>query len=260
MYNKKAILGLYNSVSEVKIDQNELLTILPKLYLIINKTKLNEIDIINTIDVLEEIKKNGELNKINPELIDLIIKIVPNDRKDKKVLKDSLYFHNMLKYVVLPYNKSICNQKHDLLIFLSEFEIFIQLAGKMLNRKDLFFLDKYTHELKEVIIKYKESMTIYRQWVINDIILSQMISHFASMFYFNIEDFDEYYDLIIELLARCISNYQEFIDYCCSLGIHKNFTGINVDLIGIELEYITSYDMLKYIYNYLKNNEKVKRK
>ena len=257
MYNKKTILGIYNSVSDEKIDQNELLTILPKLYLIMNKVKMDEIEIIRIIDTLEEIKKLGQLDKISPEIIDLIIRITKKDNID---LDGTLYFSVILKHVLLPYNLNICDKEYNLMVFLSEFEIFIELVSKMLNKKDLMILDKYNHELKEVIMHYKEAMSFYKKYVVNDVILSTMISHFATILYFYLDDYEYNYNLITQITGNIIYNYQAFIDYCCSLGIHKNFTRINSDLSGIELEYIVSNDMLKYLYDNNKELEKKKRK
>lgn len=256
MYNKKTLLKIYNSISDEKLDQNELISILPQLYLILNKTKMDEVEIINIIDILEEIKKNNELDKINPEVIDLIVKITKNDNIN---LEGTLYFSIILKHVLLPYNKNICDKNYNLLMYLSEFEILIELISKMLNKKDMIILDKYNHELKEVVLKYKEAMVIYKKYVLNDVILSTMISHFSSMLYFYLDDYEHDYNLIIEIVYNIISNYQNFIDYCCSLGIHKNFTRIINDFNGIELEYKVSNDMLNYYFNSKKENEKKKR-
>ncbi len=120
MYNKKTILGLYNSVSDEKIDKNELLSILPKLYLIINKVKMDEIEIIRIIDVLEELKQYGQLDRINPEIIDLIVRIT---NKDNINLEGALYFSIILKHVLLPFKQNICDKDYNLMMFLSEFEI-----------------------------------------------------------------------------------------------------------------------------------------
>ena len=260
MYNKKALLNIYNQISDEKLDQKELLTILPKLYLIMNKVKMDEIEIIRIIDVLEEIKKQGQLEKINPELIDLVIRIT---NKDNITLEGTLYFSIILKHVTLPYNLNICDKDYNLMMFLSEFEILLELINKMLNKEDLVILDKYNHELKEVILRYKEVREMYKKHVTKDIILSFFISHFASMLYFKLDDYEYDYDLLIEAVDNIIfdnATYQKFIDYCCSYGLHKNFTRIPDDLTGIELEYIVSNDMLKYIFDWKKQEEKKKRK
>lgn len=257
MYNKKAILGIYNEISDEKLDLNELMTILPKLYLIMNKVKMDEIEIIKIIDTLEEIKKLGQLDKIDPELIDLVIRIT---QKDELNLSGTLYFSDILKHVLLPYKMNVCKENYNLMLYLSEFEIFLELATKMLNRKDIMLLDKYNHELKEIIVKYREAEKIYKKYVRNDVILSTMLSHFATIMYFYIDEFEYDFDLLLEILYNIIDNYQAFIDYCCLFGIHKNFTRISDDLTGIEMEYIVGNDMLKYLFKNKKEREKVKRK
>lgn len=256
MYNRKSIVNMYNNVSDNKIDEEKLCEILPKLYMIVNKIKADEVEVIELIDVLNELKQNKILEKISPEIIDLIIKVTKSNWID---MNDNHYFNIVLKHVLLPFNKDICENDYNLVVFLSDFEIFIELANKLLKNKELEVLDKYNHELKQVIINYKDMQRLYKRYVINDVILNQMTSHFASMLYFNLEEFDYDYDLLIELLEKCILNYQSFIDYCCSLGIHKNFTRINNDIESIEMEYIIGYEMLKFIYNN-KKAEKIKRK
>ena len=256
MYNQKKIIEIYNQISDDKIDKEDLLKILPKLYLIMNKVELDDIDLINIIDVLKEIRNLNLIDMITPEIIDLVNRITKNDKIN---LEGTLYFPVILKHVILPYNKNNCDKDYNLIVFLSEFEILIELINKMLNKKDIDILDKYNHELKEVSLRYKEARKLYDKYVINDVILRAMLSHFATMIYFNLDDYDGDYDLIIEILYNIISSYQEFIDYCCSLGIHKNFTRISNDLSGIEMEYIVSNDMLKHLYN-SKKEEKKKRK
>ena len=255
MYNKNNILSFYNQISEEKLSQREFLIILPKLYMILNKIKIDQFELIDIIDTLKEFKKYNKLDKITSESIDLIRKIACKDIID---LEGTLYFSMILKHTLLPYNLDICDKDYNLMIFLSEFEIFIELISKVANKRDLMLLDKYNPELKEVISKYKDSKRIYNQYVINDVILSEMSSHFASMLYFNLDEFEFDYGLINEIMYRIIENYQYFIDYCCSLDIHKNYTRENIDIKNIEKEYIVSYNMLKYLFENKKG--KIKRK
>ena len=258
MYNKKTILGMYNSINEEKINQQEFLLILPKLYLIINKAKLDEVEILNTIDSLEKIKECGKLDKITPELVDLIIKVTKTNFLS---LEDSLYFSDSIKHILLPYNLNVCDNEYNLMKFLSLFEMIIELASIRLNKKELLLLDKYNHELKEVIVKYKEAWSLYKRCVRNDILLRSMLSHFAVMLYFNSEEFEYNYDLLPIINENIIENYQAFIDYCCSYEIHKKYYRQDQDIaVDLDIEYIVSYDMLKYLYNYLKSDEKIKRK
>ena len=256
MHNKKSIMNIYNLISDDKIDESELLTILPKLYLIMNKVDMDEIEIVRMIDTLREIRNKNRFDSVTPELVDLIIKTTKNDIID---LEDTLYFDVILKNTVLPYNENICDKDYNLMLFLSGFELYLEFINQMLKKKDLVILDKYNHELVEIIKRYKQVQYIYKQCVVNDVILSTMISHFASMLYFNLEEFDYDYDLLTRIVSNIINNYQKFIDYCCSLGLHKNFTRISTDLSGIEKEYSVSYDMMKYLYKNEKN-EKIKRK
>lgn len=255
MYNQKNILYFYNEISDEKLSRNDLLPILPKLYLILNKINIDQIELIEIIDILKEFKMYNKLDSITPEAIDLIKRITCKDIID---LDGTLYFSTILKHLLLPYNLDICKNNYNLVLFLSEFEIFIELITKTINKKDINLLDKYNHELKEIIVQYKECRRIYQQYVINDVILSEMSSHFASMLYFNLDDFDYNYGIIVDIMYNIIDNYKDFIDYCCSLNIHKNYTRICNDIRNIEKEYIVSYNMLKYLYDHRK--EKIKRK
>ena len=253
MHNRKKIIDLYNAVSEEKIDEIELNELMPKLYMIINKTETKEIEIIELIDTLKEIKRKCNYEKITPEIVDLVIKLTKDNKNE---LEDCIYFGMLLKHVILPFDKNICDNDYDFMLFLSEFEIFIELASKYLNNNEMKVLDKYNHELKQIIMNYKDMKKIYNNCVNKDILLNQMMSHFAVILYFNLERFDYDYDLLILLLEKLINNYYEFVDYCYSHGIDKNYNILNNN---IEKEYKISYDMLNYIYNN-KNKEKIKRK
>ena len=256
MYNKKSIIDIYNEISDEKLDEQELLSILPKLYLILNKITLDNVEIVQVIDVLKEFKNLNKLDSINPETIDLIIKIAIID---DFALEGTLYFSLILKYTLLPFNKSIYQENYDSLFLISEFELYLELISKTITKKDLMIMDKYNHDLKEIIIHYKESERIYKKYVVNDILLDMMLSHFATMLYFNLEDFNYDYDILIDILYQIIDNYQGFIDYCCALKLHKNYTRLIVDSEMILKEYKASYDMLKFYYDN-KNKGKIKRK
>lgn len=255
MNNIDKIVNLYNDISDNKLDESEMNFIIPKLNIIIDKVKLDEIEIIKIIDTLIEIKNKELLDKINPEIIDLIIRIT---KKDKIDLSGTLYFSVILKHVILPYNKNICDKDYNILLYLSEFEILIELASKMLNEKDLEILEDYNYELKELIVKYKEAMKKYYDSDENNIVLSTMISHFASLIYFYSNEYYNNYDLLVEIVERILNNYQNFVKYCYDNNLDKNFMGFDSDLRGIEKEYIISNDILKYLHNSEKT--KIKRK
>ena len=257
MNKKNIIFKIYNELSDDVIKEEEINQILPKLYLIMNKVKLDVIEIIETIDVLREINQKNRINQINPEIIDLIIKATS---KDMIILEENLYFPMVLKHLILPFKENICQEDYNIVMFLSEFEIFLDLAKINLNKKDLSILDKYNHELKQIVTNYKECMNIYEKHVKNDVILDEFIAHFATILYFNLDEFNYDYDVLLEILIKIMENYYSFIDYCCSTGIHKNFTRINPSLESVGMEYKISYDMLKLFYDNKNKNTKIKRK
>lgn len=256
MYNSKQIINIYNLISNEELKKEDLVKILPKLYLILNKVELDEIEIVCVIDTLKELEKNEVIDRVTVEIIDLINKILKND---EIILEGTVYFSEILRHTILPFNKNICSKEYNLMLFLSEFEIYIELISQKLKKKELEILDKYNHELTETVKEYKKVENIYKRIVYNDVMLSSMISHFASMLYFNLEEYDYEYGLIEEVFKRIVSNYQEFIDYCCSMGIHRNYTRIQNDISNIELEYIIGNEMLKYVYEN-KEEKKIKRK
>ena len=89
MFNKKKIFDLYNQISDRKLSEDELKCILPKLYLITNKIPMDEVEIIEIIDVLQEIKKYDHMGNITPEIVDLILKITNNNQLS---MENTLYF------------------------------------------------------------------------------------------------------------------------------------------------------------------------
>ena len=88
MYNQNKIISIYNQISGETITKKDLLPILPKLYLILNKVKIDNIEMANIIDVLNEFKKYGQLDKINSESIDLVNLIVGREKEKRKCLNE----------------------------------------------------------------------------------------------------------------------------------------------------------------------------
>ena len=132
MYNQNSIINIYNQISDEMITKKDLLPILPKLYIILNKVRLDNVEITKTIDVLKEFQKNNQLDKVNSETIDLINNIVGNDKNE---LLGSLYYPIVVKHALLPYKLNICDKDYNLMMFLSEFEIFIELCCQSLDNK-----------------------------------------------------------------------------------------------------------------------------
>ena len=86
-------------------------------------------------------------------------------------------------------------------------------------------------------------------------------SSFATILYFYSDEFEFNYDLLPIINENIIENYQEFINYCCSFDIQKKYYRQGYDIADdLDVEYIVSYEMLKYLYDYLKSDKKVKRK
>ena len=256
MYNREKIKNIYNLVSDEEISDSELDIILPKLYLILNNVKLDEVEIISVIDELRKINNIGLLDKIDEEIIKIIYKISKNDYLN---LQETLYFSELIKDVIIPYNLNICENDYKLMMFLSEFEIYLELAKEALNDNDLIVLDKFNHELTEIIRKYKEVSRLYKENECKDIMLGFIISHLASILYFNLDEFDHDYNLILEVFEKIIENHQEFVNYCYDEGIDKNFNINSFSVYDTKKEYIISNKMLEYVYNE-KNNKKIKRK
>ena len=257
MNNIKQIIKFYNQVNDKEVSEESISNIIPKLHMILNKRKLDNIEIVILIDFLLETEKNHQLDTITPEIIDLINKIL-ND--DKQKLYGTLSFTDSLRYTIVPYNIDSYKNSDQLIIFLSEFEILIELIRENLKAKEINILDKYNHNLKEIVINYKEVLDIYKKIVYGDVMLSSMISHFATILYLNIEKYDYDYELLKNVFYKLIENYQTFIDYCCSLGLQKNYNKLIIeDLVNVELEYEIANNMLEYVYNE-KLNEKKKRK
>ncbi len=251
MISKKKLIQIYNSINSKKISNNDILPILSKLYLILNKVDLDEIEIINLIDVLLYFYEQNELEKINIETINLILKITKS-----KNLELNLYFPIIIKHLLMPYELNICPNNHDILLFLSEFEILLELCINSFNNDDLELLNKYNHNFVKLILYYKTAIDINRTSINDKLILNTMISHFCTMFYFNQEKLENKYDIIISLTKNIIKNYQDFINYCYNEKIMDNFSQLYVELDKVQKEYIISYQMLEFYFNNFNKEEK----
>ena len=257
LYNKiNSIFNFYNSISDNKLSREDFVVILPKLLIIISNIKLDIVDIIQIIDTLLEFKEYQQLDKINKETIYLLKKITNN--KFFK-LEGSIYLSVFLKHLLLHFNLNKCKNNYEKLLHISTFETLVELLEKFLNNDDLSLLRAYNFELSELIIQYKLNKQLYNQTIHNEIILKTMMTHFYSIFYFNLDEYDYNYRELGVLVNNSINNYQQFINYCYNEEICDNFTKIVLETNEIEKEYEVCKKMLDYVFNDLQK-EKKKRK
>ena len=184
MLSPEKIMIIYNHFSDNKITKEELNDILPKIYMILSRRLLDNIELVKIIDVLKEFRELNMLDKITFESIDLIMN--PTKNKDN-FLEGTVYLPIILKHILLPFNLNRCNDKKELLLFLSEFEIALEMINKFYKKKELEILEKYNKELKDVVEVYKEANRIYKNNLGNEIILGTMLGHITTMLYFKID-------------------------------------------------------------------------
>ena len=158
MFNEMNILGIYNTISDKTIDKETFFVILPKLHIILTNFNLDYIEIIDLIDTLLIFKENNLLKLINEESIKLLVKIT--DSKD--ILEKSLYFPLVLKHLLLPVELNKCEEEYEIMLFLSEFEMILELINKKLSQQELDTLKKYNTDLYDLSCEYKKIYELYQ--------------------------------------------------------------------------------------------------
>lgn len=245
MGNIDRILEIYYRVSRKKIDVDDLVSVLPKVQLMLTKIKLDNVEIVNLIDVLVDIKKVNMLDKVTSESLDLIVNSVceDNGRIDR-----SIYLPLMVRHILLPYNVNRCDNKNELLLFLSQYEMVVELIIKFFKEKDYIILEKYNPELADVIDAYRNTMRLYKTIIGKEYVLCNIIAHMSTMLYFKLDEYNFDYGLVEETASRLMDNYDEFIDYCQKEDILDNFRNYFVSMENIQKEYVVSEKFLKYTY------------
>ena len=247
------ILENYNKISNKPLNNDDFLIIFPKIILILNKINIDEVGMVELIDVLLEFKELNKIDQITEESIKIVIKAIKNTKVN---LEGVLYFPLILKHMLLPYQLDKCDEEYNLLLFLSEFDILVESISKVFEKKDFEVLFKYNQELVKTIIEYKKAQKIYKECPYNQYILSTMISHLVTTFYFNQGNYDNKYDLIVTITKNIVDGYQGFINYCYNEGIYENFTKIYLEEDKIQKEYIVSQNMLDYAYEIEKEEKR----
>lgn len=237
MYNQKSLLAIYNSQSNIKINQQELSSILPNLYMIINRLNCSDKDIVLLINCLMAIKKQGAYDKITIELIDFIIKVMNNGG----IQRDFFYFPAFLMIIILPYN-TYCVEE-NIVAALTNIRFFVTLVinglmTKKLTEKDLNTIGIYNKELENIIKVAIKVEKIYKRHVINDQILRYIILHMEALLYMRLEDYDFDYNILLFFIGNIVNNpdiYQNLIALCVQKGITKDSIMFAMEALGDDL-------------------------
>ena len=246
-------LNVYNEISEKKLDSKEFITIFPKFSLILNNFTLDIFEMIKLTDVLLEFKNNNQLDKINNETIELIKKITNSKLYN---LEGSLYLPILIKHMLISFDINKCEKEYDTILHISKFETLLELITMRFQKKDYDLLQKYNSELSELVLQYKKNIDLYKTKIKGEIILSMMISHLYSIFYFNQLEYDSDYNKLDLMVNNLINNYQQFINYCYNEGIIDNFSKIMLEPDEIKKEYSVSKKMLDYTFDNLNKKKK----
>ena len=246
-------LNVYNEISEKKLDSKEFITIFPKFSLILNNFTLDIFEMIKLTDVLLEFKNNNQLDKINNETIELIKKITNSKLYN---LEGSLYLPILIKHMLISFDINKCEKEYDTILHISKFETLLELITMRFQKKDYDLLQKYNSELSELVLQYKKNIDLYKTKIKGEIILSMMISHLYSIFYFNQLEYDNDYNKMDLMVNNLINNYQQFINYCYNEGIIDNFSKIMLEPDEIKKEYSVSKKMLDYTFDNLNKKKK----
>ena len=240
------VLNKYNEISEKKLKYPEYLIVFSKLKLILEEeVELDDIELIELIDVILEFNKYHQSNRINKETIGLIKRITKNDLFN---LEGTLYFAASLKHLLLPYNFNKCTQEYNMLLHISQLEVLLGMIVFLDEKSDYELIQKYNYELSEVFLQYSKAMNIYSKKGLKEIVLSTIILHLCSIFYFSQDEYNQNYEIIATIVKNSIDNYEEFINYCYNEGVYNNFKQIVVKEKDLQNEYRMCKQILDYVY------------
>ena len=258
MYTESDIIKEYKEIYHDLLDYEKLKKVLPTLNFLNKNVNFDEIELLNTIDVLFDFCDNSLLNKINNETITLLIKILGTNNLKNKIL----YFPILLKHLLFPYNLNKCNNEFDIIVFLSQFDFFTDLMCINLNKKNLELVKKYNVELYELIKNYKiiikeyENSQLYKKISLNDkLVINATLSHLKTILYFNLSLFDYKYELMYKVFNNIITNYIGYLYECCQYDIYSDTINLKIDPHNILNEYKLCYDLINQEYN-----ESIKKK
>ena len=249
-------INIYNRISEKELPPQEFISIFPKFSLILNNFSLDIVEMIELTDILLEFKNNYQLDKINNETVDLI----------KKITKSKLYnlggylsISILIKHMLLSFDINKCEREYDTILHISSFETLLELITIIFQNKDYKLLQKYNNELSELSLQYKKNIDLYKTKIKGEIVLSTIMSHLYSIFYFNQLEYNKEYSTLDLIVNNLINNYQQVVNYCYNESILNNFSKIALTPSEIKKEYSASKKMLDYTFDKL-NRKGEKRK
>ena len=215
LMNKKceAIIKKYQESGLINKDE-----LISQLELIIKHKEIDLKDLENLIETLTLFQKAGISKTINQETITLIIKLLDNekyfDKSDYKILP------LVLKIILFP--QSLVSYKQEKLgDYLLSLENIMNWMIINLDEQDLIVIDKYNHDLFNILSKYQSLLNEYEESAIHiyeDLsmvkIITTALSHLVLLLYLNISEYDHNYDLLENVFCRIIENYYDFLFDC----------------------------------------------
>lgn len=262
MLNRKEILKIYNAQGKKQINESDLITILPHLYMIINKLNPDDKDLELIVNGLISIKYYGYYDRITSELVDLTKKLVNNNISE---------FISALMIILFPYNLNYEGHIIAMLININKllFLIVDQIKKGYIDQHDLEIIGTYNSELKHMIYAVKNVNEFYEKFIKNDKntkkknLIYCIICHMIPNLYIRLKEFDFRYDLLLLFIGNIINNpqiYSLIVNLCITENIYsicsKSDEGVTDNIYEEAAIYKVTQKILESFYQFMEEKEK----
>lgn len=241
--NRKDLRLLFDKIpEEVSIEAKE--KIISKLLICDKYMSISPITLITTIYEFIELEKEGYIDKIDDNLIVLILKIM-GYKKNKAQSMVDIYFIDYLKYIIIPGNIIECDNDYNLPKFLGEFEIFLSYTKDHANMIDLEMINYYNHNLYSIIDfkiqKERELVTVGNSFT-EQIAIDLTLSHLITIYYFSSNLYDNDISVLENIFNILLKNKDKLIKYCKDNNLYADI--LNMDFLS-DRNVMKEYEMAK---------------
>ena len=215
------IKAMYEGMYNKELIYDDFMTIFPKLKMIVKKEFFEGNEVIELINELLLFKEKKLLDRINEETIEFAIKIYYQQPLYALLSQFSLNKNLILRHLLIPYNMNKCEKNNETYSHMSGFEYFFVNIGEyaLSHVEYLEIVRKYNNDLYNLILYAGLCSDLVERKTKEQILISNIVIHLFSIFYFKQDDYDNDFSLISNVINNIVEKEDYFINYCENEGI-----------------------------------------
>ncbi len=242
LFDEEKLRKIYDDAKKGKNDFNAINSIAKALYVICPRMEYDSYVLNDIIKTLLIIENNGKINFINENTMKMVCRLILGS--DEEVFDDfsNLYLDLYLRYIFVPYNNCKVRNPYNIGIFIDQFEEVVSFIYENYDIENLSLLKKINPEFAEVVSsfiyyfdQYHNSKLYQLAPLCDRMAIFNTFLHLATIFYFNLDNYDKDYKILHNVYEKINNNYFEFLEFCMEEGTMPDFSERDLYILQKEL-------------------------